>query len=80
LLGNDRETNNETTAIARQRPALQGTGWKLAFSARSAPMASHKAMDKEMSGVSYAVHAEVLQAGQSLELSQLCYIRQQVRT
>jgi hypothetical protein len=28
LLGNDRETNNETTAVDRQRSARQWTGWK----------------------------------------------------
>jgi hypothetical protein len=27
LLGKDRETNNETTAVARQQPARQWTGW-----------------------------------------------------
>jgi hypothetical protein len=31
LLGNDRETNNETTAAARERPARQWTGWKAGF-------------------------------------------------
>jgi hypothetical protein len=30
LLGNDRETNNETTAVGRQQPELQWTGWKAA--------------------------------------------------
>jgi hypothetical protein len=45
LLGNDRETNNETTAVAKQRPGLQWTGWKVMFSARSAPMAAQTAVD-----------------------------------
>jgi hypothetical protein len=44
LLGNDRETD-ETTAVARQRPARQWTGWKAMFSARFAPMAAHATMD-----------------------------------
>jgi hypothetical protein len=41
LLGNDRKTNNETTAVARQRPARQWTDWIAMFSARSEPMAAH---------------------------------------
>jgi hypothetical protein len=41
LLGNDRETNNEVTAVGRQRPAHQWTGWKVTFSIGSAPMAAH---------------------------------------
>jgi hypothetical protein len=44
LLGNGRETD-ETTAVARQRPARQWTGWKAMFSARSASMAAHATMD-----------------------------------
>jgi hypothetical protein len=46
LIGNDRETNNDTTAVVRQR---------------SAPMAVHATMDITMpNSVCYAVHAEVL--------------------
>jgi hypothetical protein len=74
LLGNDRETSNETTAVARQRPERQWTGWKALFSVRSALMATHTTM----SGIFYAVRAEGLQAGQSLELSHLWVIRQTV--
>jgi hypothetical protein len=36
LLGNDHETNNGT-AVARQRPAHQWTGWKAIFSTQSMP-------------------------------------------
>jgi hypothetical protein len=45
LLGNDSETNNETTAVAWQRPARQWTGWEAVFSARTAPMVAHATMD-----------------------------------
>jgi hypothetical protein len=32
MLGNDREKNNETTVVARRRPARQLTGWIAVFS------------------------------------------------
>jgi hypothetical protein len=40
-LGNDLETNNETTAVARQQSGPQWTGWKGVFSTASAPLAAH---------------------------------------
>jgi hypothetical protein len=46
LLGNDRETN-ETTSVARQRPARQLNGCKTVFPTRFAPMAAHAAMATE---------------------------------
>jgi hypothetical protein len=61
LLGNDGETDNEITAVARQRLACQWTAWKATFSAPSTPMAAHGTMDtKVTSDVFYAVGAEVL--------------------
>jgi hypothetical protein len=75
LLGNDSETN-ETTAITKQLPARQWAGWKAVISARS----EQATMDKTMSCVFYAVHAERLQAAQILQLSQLWDISQTVRT
>jgi hypothetical protein len=61
LLGKDRETNNETTAVARQQPARQWTGWKTVFSAGFAPIAAHATIDTTVkSGVFYAVRGEWL--------------------
>jgi hypothetical protein len=44
LLGSALEIN-ETTPVARQRPACQWNGWKTAFSVRSAPMGANATMD-----------------------------------
>jgi hypothetical protein len=44
LLGDNRETNDETTAIAWQQPARQCTGWKAVFSAGSTLIAVHAKM------------------------------------
>jgi hypothetical protein len=61
LIGNDGETTNETTAVARQWSACQWTGCKATFSAPSVPVAAHATMDtKATSYVLYAVGAEVL--------------------
>jgi hypothetical protein len=57
LLGNDSESN-ETSTIARQRPARQWTGWKAMFSVVSAPMIADATMDTTMrSGVFYAIRS-----------------------
>jgi hypothetical protein len=45
LLGNDRETNSETTTVARQWPVRQWIGWKAMFSGWSLPMAAHATVD-----------------------------------
>jgi hypothetical protein len=61
LPGNDRETNNETKTVARQRSARQWTSWKVIYPAKSAPMAAYATVDTTMgSGVFFAVHAEGL--------------------
>jgi hypothetical protein len=61
LLGNDGETINETTTIARHRPARQWTDWKAIFSAKFSPMAAYATLDTTMkSCVFYAVCAERL--------------------
>jgi hypothetical protein len=51
LLGKDRETNNETTAVARQQPACQLTCSKAVFSAGSAPIAAYPTMNTKMGTV-----------------------------
>jgi hypothetical protein len=48
LLGNDSETNDETTVVVKQRPARQWIGRKAVFSAGFAPMAAHETMDTTM--------------------------------
>jgi hypothetical protein len=60
LLGNDRETKHETTAVVRQRPELQWTDWKAMVSAESAPMAVYGTVDIIMSIVLYAIRAQSL--------------------
>jgi hypothetical protein len=61
LLENNREINNETTAVVRQRPMCQWTGWKAVFSAESAPIAAHATMGTTMrSSIFYAFRAEGL--------------------
>jgi hypothetical protein len=45
LLGNDRQTNNETTAVALKRSVHQWTSWKVVFLARSASMAPQATME-----------------------------------
>jgi hypothetical protein len=56
LLGNNHETNDETTAVAWQRPVRPWIGWKVVFSAGSTLMAVHATMD----GVFWKVHAKGL--------------------
>jgi hypothetical protein len=51
LLGRDHETSNETTAVVRQQPAYQWTGWKAVFSAGSAPLAVYATMNTTMETV-----------------------------
>jgi hypothetical protein len=58
LLDNDRETNNESTAVIRQRLARQWTFWKAVFSAGSPADATMSTTMR--SDVFYAVHAEEL--------------------
>jgi hypothetical protein len=47
FLGNDREINNETTAVARQWQACQWIGWKAVYSAQSYPIACNNGYNKE---------------------------------
>jgi hypothetical protein len=64
LIGNYYETNNETTAVARQQPSRQWTGWKAEFSAGSTPMAAKATMDTTMRiDVFYTVRADGLSVG-----------------
>jgi hypothetical protein len=61
LLGKDRETKNETTAVTRQRPTRLWTGWKAVFPAGSVPMAANAIMDVTMvRDVFYAVRVKGL--------------------
>jgi hypothetical protein len=48
LLANDRETNNETTAVVRKQPACQWTSWKAVSSVGFVLMAANTTMDTTM--------------------------------
>jgi hypothetical protein len=61
VLGNDRKTSKETTAVTGQRTARQWTGYKAVFCTGSTPKAVHATVDTTVrSGLFYAVNAKGL--------------------